>query len=341
MLDLARLNVLVHIYVAFISRYEEVTVVNEDKDIENLLSKVHYIPEHSNKITCSVLPRHFLLLYEASDQLVAFKFVAIVFQCKQRRRCYLDGIPVFVIFAVAEPGAQVVSPAYLNHVCVACCRFSHELFFELLVSDVICEHNYEASLVFDALYYSIVTLNNTSCLLLVGNELSYGICGLIDSDIIDFFFRTGAIVVSTWGTAIKPVKTDTGLIEAYSRGVAHLVALARTGELALRPSHNDTASFINFHALDPGHDRIEKPAFCEVDIDVFALFIDGGSEFRIILTRVLEVVDVNTLDSGSYQLPLFVIKVAEVDCGKLTHIKHGNDEELFVQENELEKGRYY
>lgn len=133
LLNFAWLDVLVNIDVAFISWNEEVTVVDEDEDVEDLLSKVHDVSKKSNKITSSILSHHFLRLDKASDQLITLKFIAVVFQCKQSRWRYFDRIPVFVIFAVTEPGSQLVPLSNLNHVCIACGRLVHDFLFELLI----------------------------------------------------------------------------------------------------------------------------------------------------------------------------------------------------------------
>jgi hypothetical protein len=101
-------------------------------------------------------------------------------------------------------------------------------------------------------------------------------------------------------TTVQPIETDTSLVKADGRGVPHLVVLTGSRKLTLGPCHEDPTSFINLHALDPRHGWFEPLAFGEIDVDVFACFINGRRELGIIFTRILEVMDLNTLDSGSY-----------------------------------------
>ena len=75
----ARLDIFIDIDITFICWDEEVTVVNKDKHVENLLTEIHYVLEESDKVACFVLSHNFLLFDEASYDLVTLKLVPIVF----------------------------------------------------------------------------------------------------------------------------------------------------------------------------------------------------------------------------------------------------------------------
>ena len=80
LLDLARLDVLVDVDVAFIGRYQEVTILDEDEDVEDLLAVVHDIAELGNQVPRLILLHDLLLFDELLNQLIALKLVAVACQ---------------------------------------------------------------------------------------------------------------------------------------------------------------------------------------------------------------------------------------------------------------------
>ena len=92
--NLSRLDVLVDIYVAIVSRDKKVSVVYEDQYVQNLLSKVHNVIELCDKVSSSVLSLHFLLFDKSSYDLVAFEFITVVFESEQRYWLDLDWLLV-------------------------------------------------------------------------------------------------------------------------------------------------------------------------------------------------------------------------------------------------------
>ena len=139
--NLSRLDVLVDIYVAIVSRDKKVSIVYEDQYVQNLLSKVHNVIELCDQFARSVLSLYLLLLDKSSYDLVAFELISVVFESEQGDRLNLDRLLVFIMLTVAEPDAEVLLRADFDHISIACHCFLHEILSELWVSYVASKDN--------------------------------------------------------------------------------------------------------------------------------------------------------------------------------------------------------
>ncbi len=156
----------------------------------------------------------FLVFDELFNHLIAIVFVAIVFDHEVGDRSDLDRFFMLIVLAVPKPRAKIVASANLDDLCICLGNLLKEALFEFLVGNVGRHHHHEHGLVFDASDYFVVSLNDTICLLLRGNQLSHCLNSLVHCLLVNFFFQTGSVVTSIGWATIEPVKADSCLVEA-------------------------------------------------------------------------------------------------------------------------------
>ena len=81
--NFACLHIFKDIDVAHICRNQEVSIVNKDKYIQDLLSKVHDVFKQGNKVTCLVLSLYFLLINKVSHDCPAIRLISVVLDSKK------------------------------------------------------------------------------------------------------------------------------------------------------------------------------------------------------------------------------------------------------------------
>ena len=197
---------------------------------------------------------------------------------------------------MAKPDCQVVPRANFNDVSVVLLGFLHEFLLKLQISDVSCEHDYQDSLLFDALDDFSVPLYDTICLLLRVDELADCFDSLTHGLIIDFLFNAGSTVFAIWWTAVQPVEAHAGFIEPHCCGVAQLLrTFARAWRRSLRPGDDNATLLINLHALDPEETGFQQSFFDEIDFNVLALDVNRCCKLWVlVLSRIFEVVDIHS-----------------------------------------------
>ena len=258
LLGFTSLHVLEDIDVTFVCRNQEVTVIDENENIQDLLPEVHNVPELGNQVSSHVLSLHFLILDKVPHNVETLKLITVVLQRKQRH--LLDFVRSFLLIklAVAQPDAQIVLRADLDHVCIVLLGLLHELGFEFHVINVSCNHYCQYSFFLDALDHFIAAFDNASRFLLRANQFVNCLDSLVHSLLIDLFLNSCARICAVRGSTVKPVETDRGFVETDGGCVAKFIwALASAGVLALRPCDDYATFLVDFHALDPGDYGLE------------------------------------------------------------------------------------